>query len=268
VNGQALPIEPRFGFANDEMMTILDVGGNQVAREVNKDVLETPASLMMSADTQGVRLATDATMVIVKQLIASHEGIPNDDDLSRHWRDRCCLLLSFPLNISPLIAQTTPKKDEQQKQMGGVSTGAPVTYTSKRTVGIFDPTGPIVFEDVTEKTALASFRHRSGSVAKDYIFETPSGGVALFDYDGDGRPDIYLVNGSTLLRWRKERPPRAALSNLGNWKFKTLPMAGVAMKMGFGVAVDYIMMPADFRRKLWNLSTYNMATVHSLLQKS
>jgi len=155
------------------------------------------------------------------------------------------LLLSFSLsNISPLIAQTTQKKDEQQKQMGGVSTGAPVTYSSKRTVGIVDPNGPIVFEDVTEKTALASFRHRSGSAAKDYIFETPSGGVAIFDYDGDGRPDVYLVNGSTIAALQgNEKPARAALyRNLGDWKFEDVTdKAGVANeRWGFGVAVgDY-----------------------------
>ena len=58
---------------------------------------------------------------------------------------------------------------------------------SKRTVGITDPVRrPIVFEDVTDKTALASFKQRTGSPAKNFIFEVPSGGVAIFDYDGDG----------------------------------------------------------------------------------
>ena len=82
--------------------------------------------------------------------------------------------------------------------MGGASTGTPATYTSRRTVNITDPNGPVVFEDLTGKTALANFRHRSGTTAKDYIFETPSGGVAIFDFDNDGRPDIYLLNGSTV----------------------------------------------------------------------
>src|SRR5690348_5277793 len=96
------------------------------------------------------------------------------------------VLLSFSL-LPAQTPQTPPKKPEPQ-QTGGAVTGPPVTYTSRRTVGITDPNAPVVFEDVTSKTALANFQHHSGGAAKDYIFDTPSGGVAIFDYDGDGLP--------------------------------------------------------------------------------
>lgn len=163
------------------------------------------------------------------------------------------ILIPSSLLLNPdLEAQTPATKSPSQKPQAppppqttsGVSTGSQLTYTSRRTVGVTDPKGQIVFEDVTAKTAIAAFRHRAGGAAKDYIFETPSGGVAIFDYDGDGLPDVYLVNGSTVLAMQgKEKAPRAALyRNLGNWKFEDVTdKAGVANeRFGFGVAVgDY-----------------------------
>jgi len=152
------------------------------------------------------------------------------------------LLASFAGAIV-VLAQTPPKKAEPQQGMG-VSTGTPVNYSSRRTVGVTDPKAPVVFEDVTDKTALAGFKNRSGSPQKNYIFETTSGGVAIFDYDADGLPDVYLVNGSTVAAMEgKEKPPRAALyRNLGKWKFEDVTdKAGVANeRWGCGVAVgDY-----------------------------
>jgi len=163
--------------------------------------------------------------------------------MMKHLHGRCRLaaaLLSLLLGASlPLTAQQPP-----QQGMGAVSTGEARTYTSKRTVNITDPKAPVLFEDVTARTALAAFRHRAGSPGKDYIVETPSGGVAVLDYDGDGRPDIYLLNGSTIAAMQgREKPPRAALyRNLGDWKFEDVTdKAGVANeRWGMGAAVaDY-----------------------------
>ncbi|HEV2802009.1 MAG TPA: CRTAC1 family protein [Pyrinomonadaceae bacterium] len=156
----------------------------------------------------------------------------------RALRAAPALCLSLLLHVSFLFAQTP------QQGMGGTSTGEARTYTTKRTVNITDAKAPVVYEDVTAKTALANFRHRAGSAAKDYIVDTPSGGVAVFDYDRDGRPDIYLLNGSTFNALAgKERAPRSALyRNLGNWKFEDVTdKAGVANeRWGMGVAVgDY-----------------------------
>ncbi|HEX2267970.1 MAG TPA: CRTAC1 family protein [Pyrinomonadaceae bacterium] len=144
------------------------------------------------------------------------------------------------LLVSILHGQTT----EPQQTTGGVSTGVARNYTTKRTINITDPNAPVVFADVTDKTALREFVHRSGTAQKDYIFEAPSGAVALFDYDGDELLDIYLLNGSTLSALQgKEKPPRSALyRNLGGWKFEDVTAkAGVANeRWGMGVAVaDY-----------------------------
>jgi hypothetical protein len=165
--------------------------------------------------------------------------------LSASLRVLSLLLFSVSLAAPPRVfaQQQTPAAQPQQG-MGGNATGEARTYTSRRTVGITDAKAPVVFEDVTAKTALAAFRHRAGSPSKDYILDTPASGLAIFDYDSDGRPDIYLLNGSTFAALAgKERPPRAALyRNLGNWKFEDVTdKAGVANeRWGFGVAVgDY-----------------------------
>lgn len=154
------------------------------------------------------------------------------------------ILLILSATSFSLFAQTQPKKTDQKPEMGGVNTGPALTYSTRRTTGITDPKAPLIFEDATDKTALAGFKHHAGGLAKDYIFEVPSGGVAIFDYDGDGLPDVYLLNGSTMpALLGKEKAPRAALyRNLGNWKFEDVTdKAGLANeRWGMGVAIgDY-----------------------------
>ena len=155
-------------------------------------------------------------------------------------------LLSTTLSVNAPAQEghSTGAQPSQTGQGMGVSTGSAVVTGARRTAGIVDPKAPVVFEDVTAKTALAQFRNRSGSPQKDYIVECVTGGVAVFDYDNDGLPDIYLLNGSTIAAEKgKEKPARAALfHNLGNWKFEDVTdKAGVANeRWGMGVAVgDY-----------------------------
>src|SRR5215831_17302038 len=136
-----------------------------------------------------------------------------------------------------------------QSQNGGVSTAGtfkPVKDSNSRpiTAGGFVDGAPTYFSDVTARTGLQRFHHISGSIEKRYILESPSGGVALFDYDNDGWLDVYLVNGSTFAALQgKEKPPRAALfhNNHDGTFTDVTAKAGVANeRWGFGVAVgDY-----------------------------
>lgn len=127
---------------------------------------------------------------------------------------------------------------------GGVSTGEAKTYTSKRTTGIVDEKAPKVFEDVTIQTALQGFKCISGSPTKEYIIETTACVTAVFDYDNDGKPDIFMLNGSTINAQKGNEPaPKSALfHNLGNWKFEDVSeKSGLSNdRWGMGVAVgDY-----------------------------
>ncbi len=53
------------------------------------------------------------------------------------------------------------------------------------------------FVDVTSRLGI-NFQYRSAHTSRKYLLETMGAGVALFDYDNDGRLDIFLVNGAPL----------------------------------------------------------------------
>src|SRR5262249_43298710 len=113
-----------------------------------------------------------------------------------------CLLvfLSLAVCLCGSEANSFSQTQERQAQGGASTAGAfkPVKDSSARpiTAGGFVDGAPVYFADVTARAGLQKFRHVSGVTDKRYILESPSGGVALFDYDNDGWLDIYLVNGS------------------------------------------------------------------------
>src|SRR5580700_1055613 len=51
------------------------------------------------------------------------------------------------------------------------------------------------FVEVTDAIGV-HFQHQAPHTSKKYLIETMGSGVALFDYDNDGRLDIFLVNGA------------------------------------------------------------------------
>lgn len=112
------------------------------------------------------------------------------------------------------------------------------------TAGGFVKSGPVVFEDVSERAGLAKWTHKMGTPAKTYLVETKGSGIGLIDYDKDGWLDIYIVNGSTFdAQDGKETPPHAALfhNNHDGTFTDVAAQAGVTNnRWGMGVAIaDY-----------------------------
>jgi hypothetical protein len=144
---------------------------------------------------------------------------------------------------------TSPSAASSKQTQGAVSTGgahAAVLDTEKRpiTAGGFVESGPIVFQEVAEKAGLTKWKHVMGTDETRFILETVGSGVAIIDYDNDGWPDIYLVNGSTYDAMAgKAAPPHAALfrNNHDGTFTDVAEKAGVTNdRWGFGVAVgDY-----------------------------
>jgi enediyne biosynthesis protein E4 len=56
---------------------------------------------------------------------------------------------------------------------------------------------PAKFVDVTSSLGV-QFRHAAPHTSKKYLLETIGSGVALFDYDNDGRLDLFIVNGAEI----------------------------------------------------------------------
>jgi len=59
------------------------------------------------------------------------------------------------------------------------------------------PAPEVRFADVTAAIGL-TFTHANSATSNKYLIETMGGGVALLDYDHDGRLDMFFVNGARL----------------------------------------------------------------------
>ncbi|MBA3438341.1 MAG: CRTAC1 family protein [Pyrinomonadaceae bacterium] len=96
----------------------------------------------------------------------------------------------------------------------------------------------VTFTD-TIKEAGISFVNVS-SPHKKYIVESMGGGVAFFDFDNDGRLDIYLLNSYTVeaALAKRARPPAALYRNLGNNRFEDVAIKARVADPGWAMGVS------------------------------
>lgn len=70
-----------------------------------------------------------------------------------------------------------------------------------------DHASPAWYIDVAAKAGITARNVNGGVTSKRYIIESTGSGAAIIDYDRDGWPDIFLVNGSTLPGTTPPEPP-------------------------------------------------------------
>jgi hypothetical protein len=93
--------------------------------------------------------------------------------------------------------------------------------------------GGITFTDVTEKAGIR-FQHVNGRTGNFLYPEIMGSGVALFDYDGDGRLDIYLVNGNNVVGPVDPKVTSALYRNNGDGTFTDVGAAAGVAAAGYG----------------------------------
>jgi hypothetical protein len=92
------------------------------------------------------------------------------------------------------------------------------------------PSSRIQFRNVAA-TAGLSFILENDPTLQKHLIETLPGGVATFDYDGDGLTDIYFTNGASVSSLEKSSPKNwnRLYRNVGGMRFKDVTqVAGVA----------------------------------------
>ena len=98
------------------------------------------------------------------------------------------------------------------------------------------PLPKVQFEDVASAAGL-KFRHVSGDPRNQlYILEAVGSGAAIFDYDNDGRQDVFLVNGS---KWTfaegEPRPTSRLFRNRGDGlRFEDVTAKAGVTRAGWG----------------------------------
>src|SRR5437763_12206385 len=100
---------------------------------------------------------------------------------------------------------------------------------------------PIRFQDVAQPAGLR-FGLENSPTPRKHMIETMAGGVAAFDYNGDGLTDIFFTNGAAIPSLEKESPKywNRLFRNDGGMNFTdvtaTAGVTGAGYSMGAAAA--------------------------------
>ncbi len=107
---------------------------------------------------------------------------------------------------------------------------------------------PITFEDIAARAGV-EFVLKNSATPERHQIETMAGGVAIFDFNNDGRPDLYFVNGARQPSFDKPDPSwfNRLYRNNGDGTFTDVTVAAGVAGAGFGIGVAV----ADFDNDGW-----------------
>lgn len=112
----------------------------------------------------------------------------------------------------------------------GTPTATPATAAASEATG-----GPIWFEEVAQARGL-TFVHRSGHETRYLLPEIMGGGAALFDMEGDGDLDVFLVQSGHLSAPPGTSPGHRLYANRGDGTFEDVSDShGISAVFGYGM---------------------------------
>jgi tetratricopeptide (TPR) repeat protein len=143
-----------------------------------------------------------------------------------------------------LLVLSDPKRQYAGSGGGGRRGGGSATE-ERAAVGEAD----VRFVDVAHSVGI-EFRHTSGASGAYYMIETMGAGACFFDLDGDGRLDLYFVDGHALPRPGAERPLNRLYRNRGA-SFEDITAASGSGDGGYGMGCAVADCDSDGRVDLY-----------------
>ena len=121
--------------------------------------------------------------------------------------------------------------------MAGQMTGGGRVAQPKRPLPPGIKTPIVNFVDIARQAGLTGVNVSGSEQQQDYIVENIGNGIAVFDYDNDGLPDIFIVNGDRFPQG-KSNSRNYLYHNLGGLRFEDVTeQSGLAHISGWGQGV-------------------------------
>ena len=161
-------------------------------------------------------------------------------DSSAALRIRPCRLtiLVFLAALGLWMASVKGHGEAKTQQDGSTHQAGRSSFDKPALRGTTPQNAPDQFVEVSKRAGIV-FTLTSGGLEKRYIIEAKGGGgVAWIDYNNDGFPDLFFVNGSTLEHWKRGDSPRSVLyRNNGDGTFTDVSAGSGLDKTGWGMGV-------------------------------